>query len=223
MPSPSPYAIGPGTAPGARPGAERASGPAGHRRDRAKFQPADPLDAVAAGSVASLEVGPFDRSFDFVLSRLGDPDGIRRGGRVGGFRSAWASLARRAGVYLVRVRAGEQRAVWPLAVVGGLPQKESAEGRQPGAGGAACPHLAGAQPRGRRCRRLRGHPGRLGLGTTRPFVRRRRAARRLPTGGGPAPALAPIASGWPTTSPPTSRWPGGGPPSAAPRRGLPRQ
>jgi FlgD Ig-like domain len=87
-----------------------------------------PLDAVAAGSVASLEVGPFDRSFDFVLSRLGDPEPIRRGGRVGGSFRVGIPRKTTTGVYLVRVRAGEQRAVWPLAVAG-LPQKESAEGR----------------------------------------------------------------------------------------------
>jgi FlgD Ig-like domain len=87
-----------------------------------------PLDAVAAGSVARLEVGPFDRSFDFVLSRLGDPEPIRRGGRVGGSFRVGIPRKTKTGVYLVRVRAGEQRAVWPLAVAG-LPQKESAEGR----------------------------------------------------------------------------------------------
>ncbi len=87
-----------------------------------------PLDAVAAGSVARLEVGPFDRSFDFVLSRIGDPEAIRRGGRVGGSFRVGIPRKTKTGVYLVRVRAGEQRAVWPLTVAG-LPQKEAAEGR----------------------------------------------------------------------------------------------
>jgi hypothetical protein len=87
-----------------------------------------PLDAVAAGSVARLEVGPFDRSFDFVLSRIGDPEAIRRGGRVGGSFRVGIPRKTKTGVYLVRVRAGEQRAVWPIAVAG-LPQKEAAEGR----------------------------------------------------------------------------------------------
>ncbi len=92
------------------------------------FSLSGPLDAVSAGSVARLEVGPFDRSFEFVLSRLGDPEAIRRGGRVGGSFRVGIPRKTRTGVYLVRVRAGEQRAVWPLAVAG-LPQKDSAEGR----------------------------------------------------------------------------------------------
>ncbi len=87
-----------------------------------------PLDAVAAGSVARLEVGPFDRSFDFVLSRLGDPEPIRRGGRVGGSLRVGIPRKAETGLYVVRVRAGDQRAVWPLTVAG-LPQKESAVGR----------------------------------------------------------------------------------------------
>ena len=39
-----------------------------------------PLSLVRAGSVVRLEVGPVDRSFDFVLSRFGDPRPLRRGG-----------------------------------------------------------------------------------------------------------------------------------------------
>lgn len=87
-----------------------------------------PLGVVPAGSVATLEVGPFDRSFDFVLSRLGDPEAVRRGGRVGGSFRVRIPRKTRTGVYLVRVRAGDERAVWPLAV-SGLAQKEAAEGR----------------------------------------------------------------------------------------------
>lgn len=87
-----------------------------------------PLGVVPAGSVATLEVGPFDRSFDFVLSRLGDPEAVRRGGRVGGSFRVRIPRKTRTGVYLVRVRAGDERAVWPLAVAG-LAQKEAAEGR----------------------------------------------------------------------------------------------
>ena len=34
-----------------------------------------PLSVVKAGSVVNLEVGPVDRSFDFVLSRYGSPGG----------------------------------------------------------------------------------------------------------------------------------------------------
>jgi hypothetical protein len=47
---------------------------------------------------------------------------------VGGSFRVGIPRKTKTGAYLVRVRAGEQRAVWPLAVAG-LPQKESAEGR----------------------------------------------------------------------------------------------
>ena len=85
------------------------------------FSVTGPLRVVPAGSVATLEVGPISRSVDFVLSRLGDPTPIHSGQRVGGrFRVGIPSKAE-TGVYVVRVRAGEQRAVWPIAVAG-LPQ-----------------------------------------------------------------------------------------------------
>ena len=80
-----------------------------------------PLGVVPAGSQARLEVGPFDRSFDFVVSRFGDPEPIRSGGRVGGSFRVSIPRATTTGVYLVRVRSGRHRAVWPLAVAG-LPQ-----------------------------------------------------------------------------------------------------
>jgi flagellar hook capping protein FlgD/N,N-dimethylformamidase beta subunit-like protein len=87
-----------------------------------------PLEVKAAGSLATLELGPFDRSFEFALSRLGDPRVIKRGGRIGGrFRVRIPSRAR-TGVYLVRVRAGDRRAVWPVAVAG-LPPSRRAAGR----------------------------------------------------------------------------------------------
>jgi hypothetical protein len=92
------------------------------------FALSGPLDAVPAGSRANLEVGPLDRSFDFVLSRLGDPEPVRRGKRIGGgFRVSIPGEAR-TGLYLVRVRAGRHRAVWPLAVAG-LPQSKRATER----------------------------------------------------------------------------------------------
>src|SRR5215207_8781642 len=92
-----------------------------------RFTLRGPLSAVTAGAYAHLEVGPVDRSFDWVVSRLGDPKAVLHGGRVAGrFRIRIPSKTR-TGVYLVRVRAGEQRAVWPLAVAG-LPPK-GAEGR----------------------------------------------------------------------------------------------
>lgn len=90
-----------------------------------------PLDVVPAGSLTTLEVGPFDRSLDFVVSRLGDPKAIRHGGRVGGrFRVRIPSNAK-TGLYIARVRAGRHRAVWPIAVAG-LPQsKRAAERARP--------------------------------------------------------------------------------------------
>src|SRR5215211_9558919 len=73
-----------------------------------------PLGVVAAGSLARLEVGPFERSFDFALARLGSRRVVRKGGRIGGrFR---VKIPRRAktGVFVVRVRAARRRAQWPL-------------------------------------------------------------------------------------------------------------
>ena len=84
-----------------------------------------PLDVVAAGSVATFQVGPIDRAVDFVLSRLGDPTAIHRGQRVGGRIRVGIPSKAETGVYLMRVRAGRQRAVWPVAVAG-LPQKKGA-------------------------------------------------------------------------------------------------
>ena len=87
-----------------------------------------PLEVVPAGAVANLEVGPIDRSIDFVVSRLGDPTPLRKGGRIGGrFRVRIPSDAK-TGLYVVRVRAGRHRAVWPIAVAG-LPQTKRAADR----------------------------------------------------------------------------------------------
>src|SRR5829696_5213358 len=87
-----------------------------------------PLEVVPAGAMANLEVGPIDRSIDFVVSRLGDPTPLRKGGRIGGrFRVRIPSDAK-TGLYVVRVRAGRHRAVWPIAVAG-LPQSKRAAGR----------------------------------------------------------------------------------------------
>jgi hypothetical protein len=90
-----------------------------------------PVEIAPAGGAATLVVGPIDRSIDFAMSRLGDPEPIRTGGRVAGeFRVHIPSDAE-TGVYLVRVRAGDRRAVWPLAVAG-LPQTQrAAERRRP--------------------------------------------------------------------------------------------
>ena len=88
-----------------------------------------PLGVVEAGSLVNLEVGPFDHSFDFVVSRVGAPDElIRRGGRIGGPFRIRIPDDTMTGVYLVRVRSDEHRAVWPLAV-SGRPQARSAGDR----------------------------------------------------------------------------------------------
>ena len=92
------------------------------------FTLSGPLEVVAAGSVATLEVGPIDRSFDFVMSRYGDPEPIRSGGRIAGEFRVHVPSDARTGLYLVRVRAGRHRAVWPLAVAG-LPQSRRAADR----------------------------------------------------------------------------------------------
>jgi FlgD Ig-like domain len=87
-----------------------------------------PLGVVTAGSVASLELGPFARSFDFALSRLGRPRVLRHGGRIGGSFRVRIPRRARTGVYLVRVRAGRRSARWPVAVAG-LPQTRAAIAR----------------------------------------------------------------------------------------------
>jgi hypothetical protein len=86
-----------------------------------------PLSAVTAGAVAHFDVGPIDRSFNFVVSRLGDPKPLLKGGRVAGRFRIHVPSTMRTGVYVVRVRAGRDRAVWPLAVAG-LPPR-SARGK----------------------------------------------------------------------------------------------
>ena len=87
-----------------------------------------PLDVVPAGSLAQLEVGPLDRSFDFALSRLASAEIIRRGGRIGGPFRVRIPRDASTGVYLVRVRSGDRRVVWPLAVTA-RSQRPSAAGR----------------------------------------------------------------------------------------------
>ena len=87
-----------------------------------------PLGVVTAGSVAKLELGPFARSFDFALSRLGSPRVLRKGGRIGGSFRVRIPRRARTGVYLVRVRAGRRSARWPVAVAG-LPQTRAAIAR----------------------------------------------------------------------------------------------
>jgi hypothetical protein len=94
-----------------------------------RFTLRGPLSAVTAGAYAHLEVGPVDRSFDWVVSRLGDPKAVLHGGRVAGrFRIRIPSKTR-TGVYLVRVRSGDERAVWPLAVAGLPPRRARSRAR----------------------------------------------------------------------------------------------
>jgi hypothetical protein len=88
-----------------------------------------PLSAVAAGQVARFEVGPVDRDFNFVVSRLGDPKAVLHGGRVAGRFRIHVPPKTRTGVYVVRVRSREQRAVWPLAVAGLPPRSARGEAR----------------------------------------------------------------------------------------------
>jgi hypothetical protein len=90
-----------------------------------RFTLTGPADVVTAGSVAHMRVGPFDRSLDFVLSRLGNPKAIRHGGRIGGNFTIHVPENAVTGMYLVRVRAGRHRGVWPLAVAG-LPETKRA-------------------------------------------------------------------------------------------------
>jgi hypothetical protein len=92
------------------------------------FTLSGPLEVVSAGSAATLEVGPIDRSLDLVMSRYGDPEPIRSGGRIAGEFRVHVPSDARTGLYLVRVRAGPHRAVWPLAVAG-LPQSRRAAER----------------------------------------------------------------------------------------------
>ena len=79
---------------------------------------AGPLSVVPAGGLARLETGPFDRSFEFALSRLGTPRPVKRGKRIGGRFRVRIPRDARTGVYVVRVRARDRRAVWPIAVAG---------------------------------------------------------------------------------------------------------
>lgn len=94
-----------------------------------RFTLRGPLSAVTAGAFAQLEVGPVDRSFDWVVSRLGDPKPVLRGGRVGGRFRIRIPSKMRTGVYVVRVRSRSDRAVWPLAVAGLPPRSTRSRAR----------------------------------------------------------------------------------------------
>jgi hypothetical protein len=92
------------------------------------FTLAGPVDVVAAGAAVPLEAGPFDRTLAFAMSRLGSPAILRKGERIGGRFRVHVPRDAKTGVYMVRVRAGGHRAVWPL-VVAGLPASKRAAGR----------------------------------------------------------------------------------------------
>jgi N,N-dimethylformamidase beta subunit-like protein/flagellar hook capping protein FlgD len=94
-----------------------------------RFTLRGPLSAVTAGGFAHLEVGPVDRSFDWVVSRLGDPKPVLHGGRVGGRFRIHIPSKSRTGVYVVRVRSRRERAVWPLAVAGLPPRSARSHAR----------------------------------------------------------------------------------------------
>ena len=173
-----------GAAAGARPRVARAGTGVSVRR----FTLRGPLSAVTAGAFAHLEVGPVDRSFDWVVSRLGDPKAVLHGGRVAGrFRIRIPSKTR-TGVYIVRVRSGEERAVWPLAVAG-LPPK--------GASGRARPLVVLPALTWQGLNRVDDDADGFGdrlpfadCGAARPAVRRTTACRRASTRGVAAAALA---------------------------------
>lgn len=90
-----------------------------------------PLSVVAAGSVATLRVGPYERSFDYALVRAGSSRRVRRGERRGGRFRVRIPRRARTGVYVVRVRAGRRSAVWPLAVAGLPGGRRAAERPRP--------------------------------------------------------------------------------------------
>jgi hypothetical protein len=87
-----------------------------------------PLEVVPAGALATFQIGPIDRSVEFVVSRLGDPTPIRRGERIAGRLRVRIPSETKTGLYVLRVRAGRRRAVWPIAVAG-LPQSKRAAQR----------------------------------------------------------------------------------------------
>ena len=123
-----------------------------------------------------LRVGPVSRRFRFALSRLGSTAALRKDIRRGGRLRVRIPDDARTGVYLVRVRAGGRRAVWPVIVNG-----------RPAGGAAPCAAprplvilpvatWQGGQPVGLGRRRLPGHAVRRHLGPGRPALRGRQGA-----------------------------------------------
>ena len=90
-----------------------------------------PVGVVNAGSLAHFAAGPFPRRLKLSLSRIGARRALRTGRRRGGgFRLRVPSTAR-TGLYLLRIRAGRNRAVWPLAVSGRPNGRRSARRPRP--------------------------------------------------------------------------------------------
>lgn len=77
-----------------------------------------PLRAVRPGALLSFDLGPYDRSFDFRLTRLGLRRPARKGGRIGGRFRVRVPRDAHTGLYVLRVRAGSLTAEWPLTVAG---------------------------------------------------------------------------------------------------------
>lgn len=88
-----------------------------------------PSTPVSAGSITVFRVGPVARRFDFALSRLGSGALIRKDVRRGARLRVKIPADAHTGIYLVRVRAGGRRAVWPVAVSGVAAGGRKAEGK----------------------------------------------------------------------------------------------
>ena len=128
-----------------------------------------PSAPVSAGSLARLRVGPVTRRFRFALSRLGSTAALRQDVRRGGRLRVRIPDDARTGVYLVRVRVGGRRAVWPRR--GQRPARRRATSPAPPAPAGDPPggHLAGREP--------------VGLGRRRLPRHARRRQRRCPSTG----------------------------------------
>ena len=166
---------------------ERRGQPSRHRRVGGGFTLEGPLDVGGrrlAGRARGRPARPQLRLRAVALRR---PQPLRRGGPDRAAASGSGCRAtRKTGVYLVRVRSGDRRAVWPLAVA--RPAADRAASGAP-AGVLPALTLAGPQPGGRRPRRLCRHPPRgLPVRLDRHFARRR-AAATLRRRGGAAAAL----------------------------------
>ena len=143
--------------------------------------------------------GPSTAAVDFVAlaPRRPEADPARRSDRRAPPCGNPARTPRPA-LYVVRVRAGRQRAVWPIAVAG-LPQSKRAARAPAPAGGAAGDLVAGAERRGRRLRRLRGLVPEGALARPRPARSPAAGCRRASRRRWRRCCATSIASGSPTT------------------------